>query len=179
MFRRLFGLKPSDSEERAALRSVQTGFAKILIQPSSEDIERGLESWSWAKLPPSVPLVVSGFGDMFFKSSGGIVMLDTLDGKLKPVCRSWCEFRERLKEDAAQDEFLSSVWIQSAWRREVYLEEGQCYDWKLAPVLGGAISADNVVKLTFVVKVNLAGQLHRQIKDLPPGTKINRVTISD
>jgi hypothetical protein len=58
------------------------------------------------------------------------------------------------------------------------LESGECYDWKVDPALGGKISADEIVKRSFVVKVNISGQLHRQIKDLPPGTKINRVTIS-
>lgn len=34
-------------------------------------------------------------------------------------------------------------------------------------------------KTFFVVKVHMAGQIHWQVKDLPHGTKVNKVTIGD
>ena len=59
------------------------------------------------------------------------------------------------------------------------LDDGECYDFKIAPVLGGKMSSDEMQKLSFVVKVHIAGQLHEQVKDLPPGTRITSVSISD
>jgi len=37
----------------------------------------------------------------------------------------------------------------------------------------------NIGVIDFVVGVNLAGQLHEQVRGLPPGTAIQGVTIDD
>jgi hypothetical protein len=173
----MFGLF-SSREEEAAVESIKTDFASLLIHPSALDLARGLESWSWLSLPNSPPVLVSAFGDPFFKVRGQLVMLNTLTGTLESVARNAVELRNKLNETEVQDSLLSSVWVQAAVRRGILLEDGQCYDWRLAPALGGPMSPASIMKLSFVVKVNIAGQLHRQIKDLPPGTRINRVTIS-
>ena len=179
MFKGLFTSSRTSQAEASTLRAIQSDFAGLLIQPSLNDLRRGFESWAWLGPPKVPPLFVSAFGDAFFERSGRVLMLDTLEGKLVPVARSIGELRRKLDETEAQDSLLSSVWIQAAQRRGIVLEPGECYDWKVAPALGGPISADAIVKLSFVVKVNVAGQLHGQIKGLPPGTKINRVTISE
>jgi len=59
------------------------------------------------------------------------------------------------------------------------LDDGECFDWAVAPALGGPMSPEAVTKMSFVVKVNIARQLHGQIKNLAPVTTINRITISD
>jgi hypothetical protein len=40
------------------------------------------------------------------------------------------------------------------------------------------LNADNVETLDFVVGLNIAGQLHEQISDLPPGTRISGLTLA-
>ncbi len=50
--------------------------------------------------------------------------------------------------------------------------------FKIPPVPGGAITLENIEVIDFVVCVNLAGQLHRQVKDPPPGTPISGGTIT-
>lgn len=44
--------------------------------------------------------------------------------------------------------------------------------------LGGSPDVGNV-EVTDVVAVNIAGQVHRQIRDLPAGTKISGVTLEE
>jgi Domain of unknown function (DUF1851) len=63
--------------------------------------------------------------------------------------------------------------------RGLVLASGQIYDYTVAPALGGELGLDNVQTIDFVVGVNIAGQLHRQIKDLPPGTSISGVELVD
>lgn len=45
--------------------------------------------------------------------------------------------------------------------------------------LGGADTIDNMWQLDLSVNRSLGSQIHHQIKDLPVGTRVNRVTIGD
>ncbi|MBO9501248.1 hypothetical protein [Brevundimonas sp. A19_0] len=179
MFNRLFGLRtlaPDEAEDVAALKQA---FADFLIAPSAEDIRRSLDGWSWMEVPNTPPIFVTAFGDMLFRRSNDLVMLDTLDGTLVPVAKSVSDLRQRLSDIELQDHIFSSVWVQAARRRGLALTPETCFDWRIAPALGGTISADNIETRLFVVKVHIAGQLHQQISSLAPGTKISKVTISD
>lgn len=178
MFKDFFRSNSRNSSEAAALKAIKGDFEALLIEPSDVDLANGLEAWGWIGLPRDKPCLVSAFGDVLFDTSKGVLMLDTLEGLLVRLTSNFAELQKDLLSVEAQDRVLSSVWVQAARRRGLILGDGECYDWAVHPALGGHISADSVTKLSFVVKVNLAGQLHRQIKSLPPGTKINRVTIS-
>ena len=179
MFRNLFGPKGPTGDDVAAINSIRQDFGRLLINPTPQDLQGALESWDWIKPPASAPLFVSAFGDLFFQGPRAILMLDTLDGALRSVASNGADLRRRLHDEVVQDELLNSVWIQAAHRQGLYLSDGECFDWKVAPALGGPIASDAIHKMSFVIKVNLAGQLHRQIKALPPGARINRVTISE
>jgi Domain of unknown function (DUF1851) len=61
--------------------------------------------------------------------------------------------------------------------RGLVLKPEQVYDFVPPPVLGGGFDVDHIVATDFVVALNIAGQLHRQVKDLPPGTQISGLTI--
>jgi hypothetical protein len=60
-------------------------------------------------------------------------------------------------------------------------------DWAQAPARciassavhpGAALNADDVETLDFVVGLSIAGQLHEQISDLPPRTRISGLTLA-
>ena len=46
------------------------------------------------------------------------------------------------------------------------------------PIPGAALNADDVETLDFVVGLSIAGQLHEQISDLPPRTRISGLTFA-
>jgi hypothetical protein len=50
--------------------------------------------------------------------------------------------------------------------------EGQCYGFNIWPVLGGAYTPDNFVIKTLTEWLAVSGDVGKQIKDLPAGTKI-------
>jgi hypothetical protein len=52
-------------------------------------------------------------------------------------------------------------------------------NFRVPPVLGGALEVGNVGTIDFVVGRSIAGQLHDQIRGLPPGTRISGFTVSD
>jgi hypothetical protein len=151
----------------------------FFIQPSAQDVERALESWQWLPISGKNVIRVTSFGDFFLQDGAGIWFLDTLEGKASKVCESEDELDDLLKNEAGQDHYLFGGFVERAVREGKILEEGQCYDFKLNPVVGGAIHYDNIGISSFVVAVNIAGQLHDKVRFMPAGTKISGFKISD
>jgi len=50
--------------------------------------------------------------------------------------------------------------------------EGQLYSYKILPIIGGDYSVDNFEPMDIEVHFSFTGQIHKQIKDLPSGTKV-------
>jgi hypothetical protein len=46
-------------------------------------------------------------------------------------------------------------------------------------VLGGEMEPANVELLDFTISVNLLGQIHEQVKDLPPGAHVAGLQLHD
>ena len=152
----------------------------LTISPSAVDLERGLESWDWLCFDGLTPILVSSFGDVFFDSLDGIQFLDTIEGKLKRIANDRGDLKRLLSTVKGQDElFLGGLVLAARDQFGLVLEDGECYDFKVSPALSGSFAPENMQKMSFVVKLNLCGQLHKQIKDLPPGTKINSFKFSD
>ncbi len=151
----------------------------LLIRPSDEDIARALDGWRWIGLAGLTAMAVSAFGEVFFqREDGAILHLDTLDGALAPVADSLSQWVANLNGPEHRDRLLLAGLVIAARSRGIVLAAGECYDFKLPPALGGATDVEQMHKQLFVVKSSIAGQLHEQIKDLPPGTPIDKIEIS-
>ena len=61
----------------------------------------------------------------------------------------------------------------------MHVEPSEVYDFVLPPILGGETDLDNIMTMDFEVSLYIAGQLHRQVRDTPPGTNISGVRIAD
>jgi hypothetical protein len=152
----------------------------LFIEPSGKDVAEALDGWKWIGLDGLVPAAVSAFGDIFLRAADGSVHhLDTVKGRLTLLSANWDALAAMLQDTERQNDLLLASLVIAARRKGLILGAGQCYDFKNPPVLGGEMSVEQMEKNFFVVKVHIAGQIHRQVKDLPPGTKINKVTISD
>ena len=57
------------------------------------------------------------------------------------------------------------------------LGKNQCYGYKIPPVLGGKIEVSNIEPTDIGVHQGILSQIHEQTRNLPEGTKINRVLI--
>lgn len=62
---------------------------------------------------------------------------------------------------------------------EVQLQIRQFYSFEIPPVLSGQYYVGNVTPLDIEVNYSFLADIHRQIKDLPEGTKINSVRYDD
>ena len=175
------GPKSGASAEQGLVKSAwPRDLQPLFIEPSGKDVAEALDGWTWIGLDGLEAAAVSAFGDIFFRAADGSVkLLDMIEGRLTPVSGTWSELKTQLNDADRQDDLLLAGLVMAARRKGLVLDAGQCYDFKKPPVLGGEMSVEQMEKTFFVVKVHIAGQIHRQIKDLPQGTKINKVTISD
>lgn len=82
-----------------------------------------------------------------------------------------------LDSSDGQDEFLLDGLAFAADRRGVLLAANEVFDLNPPPVLGGPCDGANISATDFVVAVNIAGQIHRQVRTLSAGTKVGQVTV--
>ena len=113
----------------------------------------------------------------FFESDNGVYFLDSLDGSLNKVSSSKEELQEILNTQEGQDHYLMGELALLAQENGLIISEGKCLDFKISPILGGPMTIDNIEVMSFGLSLDIAGQILKQVKDLPVGTKIDKVTL--
>lgn len=82
-----------------------------------------------------------------------------------------------LSTDEGEDQYLLAGLALGAAERGLAPGPDEVYAFSLPPVLGGPMDVEHVQLLDFVVAHRIFGQIHEQIKDLPPGSPISSITI--
>jgi hypothetical protein len=145
---------------------------------SPEQYEQALDAWSWLDFAGQTPQFASLFGDLFLESAEGWWYLDIIEGDLKHVWQTAAELQAVLDTPEGQDEYLLLGIAKAVDERGVRCAENEVYAFTPPLVLGGEPAAANASALDFVVAVDLAGQIHEQVRNLPPGTTITGINIS-
>ncbi len=148
---------------------------RYFISPSDHALNMALDAWKWVGLGERKPILVTAFADIFLTSSEGISFLDTIDGKVKPVCSSREELEQILETGDGKKRYLLSDFVDRAIDEGQILGERQCYDFMVHPSVGGAFSYENVECCDFSIALGLRGQLHERCRHLAPGTRISEV----
>lgn len=135
-----------------------------------------IRDWTWLTGTDKTPIMVSSIGDLFLKdTTDRVFWLNTGDGTLTAVADGIEMFREKLQDqDVVNDWFLVDL-IDALKTEGKRLKPGQVYSYKKLIVLGGDYTPDNFEPTDIEVHFSFAGQIHQQVKDLPPGTKINSI----
>ncbi len=158
--------------------SIKLTWADLLIEDATLDHEVLLGDWQWLLNGRFRVIAGSKFGDWFIaRPDGRVELLDAMDGTLRVVAPSYQEFQRLLNTQAKQEEWLLSLLVLSLHEAGVVPGPGQCYSFRIPPALGGKATSDNVEVMDLLVWVSICGQLHQQIRDLPPGTKISGVKV--
>lgn len=152
---------------------------RLTRQFPPKDYAAALESWgTFLDLAGATPLLTSQFGDVVLARAGdGVYLLDVLAGTLT---REWDDvdaMADALETPEGRERYLRASLVTAAFRAGTIPDETQVYDFVTPPVLGGALAVDNLRPTDFVVTVNLDGQIHEQVRDLPPGTRVDGVAL--
>ena len=149
-----------------------------MIKLDGLPFESLLSDWRWLVQPSFTPVLMTAFGDLFLRDEGGrIHFLDLMSGEFKQVGASQEEF-DRLCEDREQRRgwFIGFLLMELRKLRGELAAE-QCYSCKTPLSLGGQLDADNFERIDLQIHYSVLGQLHRQTRHLPPGTKIDSIKI--
>ena len=137
-----------------------------------------LRDWRWLVGESMQLLIVSSLGDMFLaEPDGHVFWLDTGAGQLQQVAESAEEFKRFMQQRDRADQWFIPQLVGDLMASGVRLAPGQCYSYKKPPILGGEIELANFEPCDLSVHFSMLGQIHRQVKDLPAGTKITDIKI--
>ena len=148
----------------------------LVIKTEGVDFEGLLSDWRWLVGADLRPIVATAFGDLFLRGEfGRIYFLNAMIGELKVVADSEDAF-ERLCEDREQRRslFLSSFLMEVRNLRGE-LAPGHCYSCEIPLSLGGQLEPENFEPADLSTHFSILGQLYRQTRHLPPGTKIDKI----
>jgi hypothetical protein len=115
---------------------------------------------------------------VFFQAPDGFWFLDLLEGMLT---RPWPDagaLQAGLNTAEGQDRYLMAGLAFAAERQGIIPSARQVLSFKVAPILGAAIAVENIDVMDFEVIVHITGQLHRQVRDMPPGSRITGFTVA-
>jgi hypothetical protein len=139
-----------------------------------------LESWGWiSDMRGRTPAFTSVFGHIFLTDGSGYWWLDPIGATYEHVAPDRESLEAKLATEAGQDELLLGGLALAADRYGVRLGPDEIYELMPPPALGGSFDVERIQPADFVVSINIAGQIHEQIRDLPPGTRISGLRITD
>jgi hypothetical protein len=142
--------------------------------------ERLLEDWMWLLKQPHDLLFVTKMGDAFLRTqTESVTFLDTLEGDAKAIAPDERSFNLRWDAGDLDPTLFNPDLIALLESRGMNLGPDECYSYELPPVMGGALDSSNVHVVSLLVHFSIGGQLHRQVKDLPPGARISRFEMED
>jgi hypothetical protein len=137
-----------------------------------------LDAWQWRDLSDLTPMFTGPFGDVFLEGRGGVWFLDLLEGTLTREWDGVDALHAALDTPAGSDRFLLAGLAHAAHEAGHRPGPTELLTFSVPPLLGAPVSVDNVTVMDAMVYVNLQGQLHRQVADLPPGTDVSGFTIA-
>jgi T6SS immunity protein Tdi1, C-terminal len=153
---------------------------KLTISLEGFDCSRLFGEWRWLVPESASPQWLTGFGDCAFTfPDQAVFFLDVLEGTFNRVAASERDLDSFFQSGENRNRWLSADWFDICNQRGLFLGQGQCYGWKVAPILGGKFEFSNIQVFDIEVYESITGQLHRQLKDLPEGYSVSELKIRD
>lgn len=145
---------------------------ELLCTPQG-DVEREeiLNSWSW--LTNDLPVLFTAMGDVFVQADDATVsLLDVTAGELIPVANNGEEFQALLTDVDFLTEKLYAETVAKYRKIGKRLNAGKCYGYKQLLVFGGDEKAHNLKIYNIEDYLDLMGEIHEKIKDLPEQSEV-------
>jgi hypothetical protein len=105
-------------------------------------------------------------------SDGSIHMLEVGFGELRRVADSRDDACAKIDEPRVADEWLMIPVVDQLVASGWVLGPGQCYSYKMLPILGGSYAPEGRALLPIREHFGVRGGLHHKIADLPDGAEI-------
>lgn len=144
-----------------------------MFHPATPDLGDLLTEWRWLLGGRARLHGWSSAGDLFHADEQGrIWRLDTGAGESERVADSAEALDRALADPAAAAELLLLPVVEEFEAARGPLGRGQCLGFVTLPVFGGAYSAENRHPVAVAEHAAFTGDVHRQIRDLPDGARV-------
>ncbi|MEP2891649.1 T6SS immunity protein Tdi1 domain-containing protein [Tateyamaria sp.] len=128
------------------------------------ECDRLLEDWRWLVPDGMEPLMVGIFGDWVFAAPDATHWhLDLLEGKLHKIAEDSHDFNSKKEQLFYRNEWFGEEWANIALSNGLVPKRDECLGWKVAPVLGGDFTVENIQVFSLNVYQRINGSLFRQI----------------
>jgi Domain of unknown function (DUF1851) len=146
----------------------------LTITPAEDAIAELKREWAWLLPADYVPVLFSALGDLFYVvPSGEIWWLNMGTADMEKVAESKAVFEHLLETETASNWFLPPL-IERLVQAGKVLKEGQCYSFVTPPIFKeGTYTVGNLNPVDAREHFGWMGILHRQICDLPDGSKVH------
>lgn len=139
-----------------------------------------LSDWSWL-IPTSFTVwLANRFGDLFIVlDDGSVHLLDTGRGVIERLADNRDDFCKKMDEGSNAENWLLISIVDELVQSGKVLKAQTVYSFIKPPVLGGKYDPQNFEVTDIAVHYSVFGQLLKKIKDLPEGTKIGEIKITN
>ena len=136
-----------------------------------------IQDWRWLVGDETYSLVhATAMGSLLLRDErGGIRFLDTTDATFDLVAQHIEELDGLLEDRHQRRTLLWTFLVRELRDNGITLQPGQCYSWRVPLALGGQGVPANIEPTDLLVHLSVMGQLHHQIRNLPPGTRIDEI----
>lgn len=142
-------------------------------QVDNLEVKRLLSEWRWL-CPAQMSLVARNvFGELFLQDeTGAVFWLNTTTGQFTKVSDSKAQFQQMSEASEKRQEWFSEREIRAYARRGLVPTLFQCIGFAVPAVFAEGGTPDTAYIADIYEYVSFLGDLHRQILDLPDGSKI-------
>jgi len=167
-------LRKNISSETTSVHSkTAVNLGDLIIKFNDIPVSKLIVDWTWLIGIDKIPIMVSAIGDMFLQDNDKkIYWLDVGGGTLAQVAEGIDDFEEKLKNIELVNKWFMIDLTTQLRSSNKKLTECEVYSYNKLPIIGGDYSIDNFEPTDIEVHFSFAGQIHKQIRDLPDGTKI-------
>jgi hypothetical protein len=150
----------------------------LLAQTTVQVRSRVREIWESHLGADQMLSAITAFGDLILSDrSGQVLFFDLLEADLRLLARSWDEFTTNLRAAEARDEIFLEGFVEALRASGIVLSQGQCYGFKVPPVLGGDLALANIDVMQIPVYEHLMESVHRDVASGRAGERIDGLTV--
>ena len=133
-------------------------------------------SWGWTGLEPVEIVAANDFGNLVVRAADGAywrICPEELSARV--IARAQREFDALLQNEELRIDWEMRLLVDAAAARLGPVSGDRCYCLKMPAPFGGAYDTDNIGTISRRELIACSGDLARQIKDLPDGTRVELV----
>ena len=144
-----------------------------LIDQAGLDWQAMLAGWADILSETFTMWLVNRFGDVFIIAEDGSVHhLDIAGSSVQRVADTRDQFADLIDVPQNANNWLMIPLVDQCVKLGMSLSLGQCYGFKIPPLLGGAYEPRNIAPVDMVENYAFLADIWSQTKDLPNGSSV-------